>query len=66
MPGSRRMILTKKCDRCGKEFQIKVPRSQYCYKLRHKDHKLLYFCSDHCKREFEKEYIRPVIRPGSW
>lgn len=59
------MIHYIKCSNCGKEFKINVPLGQYCYKLFHRDRKL-YFCSDHCKREFEKEHIKQVIRPGSW
>lgn len=43
----------KICKFCGKEFIVNVPCNQYLYK-KSVSNGYLYFCSDKCKREWEK------------
>lgn len=50
------IISEKQCEQCGKTFTFTCPRGQYLYKKVFEGH-LSYFCSDKCKREFEKQWV---------
>ena len=49
----KKAISEKACCECGKEFTFTIPRSQYLYKRLDHGH-MKYFCSDKCKRKWEK------------
>lgn len=48
------MISEMKCDHCEKSFTFTCPRERYLYRRSYKG-KLVYFCCEQCKTNFEKD-----------